>query len=75
MAKVNQHLYLQLKAAVQSGDYTVSEAIDALDWLRVELTRKRSQVLDGIKVSEVGARNDWYDDMHHRRKDAPQSGT
>lgn len=69
--KINGELYARLKAAVLSGDYTVREVADALDWLRIEYIRKRTVAARSIKASEVESLPDWYDADCHRREDAP----
>ena len=51
--RVNADLYLKIKAAVESGDYTVGEAAAALNWVRSEYIRKRNPVMDAIKVNEI----------------------
>jgi len=69
--KVNAELYLKIKEAVESGDYTVEEAVDALEWIRVEYIRKRNPVLNAIKVNEIKHFDDWYDE-YHSKEEAPE---
>jgi len=69
--RVNAELYLKIKAAVESGDYTVGEAAAALNWVRSEYIRKRNPVMDAIKVNEIKHFDDWYDE-YHSKEEAPE---
>lgn len=69
--RVNAELYLKIREAVESGDYTVGEAAAALDWVRTEYIRKRNPVMDAIKVNEIKHFDDWYDE-YHSKEEAPE---
>lgn len=69
--RVNAELYLEIKEVVESGDYTLEEAVDVLEWIRVEYIRKRNPILNAIKINEIKHFDDWYDQYHSEER-APE---